>query len=232
MIYIYIFKNKIYGEWLIRDAHEYRISRILSGPSQRQRAKTTDSRINPGRVRHEARLSNETRRGINNVTQNSRRTSFGRTQISSEFHEVGNLMAETFELSDASKSPRFVIYISASIPPSSRIVGNVYPIFITLFYGIKCVRLSLESEDISSAWISTPLRSEYLISSYYLDTVENSVYLNSIYWSEIFVNARLAELLLFGFTYLHATSYYMYGRKIVGNEENRWAIMYVLYYEL
>ena len=46
-------------------------------------------------------------------------------------------MAETFELSDASKSPRFVIYTSASLPPSTRIVGNVYPIFITLFfYGI------------------------------------------------------------------------------------------------
>lgn len=161
--YIYIFKNETYSEWLIRDAHEYRISRILSGPSQRQRAKTTDSRINPGRVRHEARLSNETRRGINNVTQNSRRTNFGRTQISSEFHEVGNLMVETFELSDASKSPRFVIYnTSASISPSSRIVENVYPIFITPFYGIKCFRLSLESEDISSTWISTPLRARVL----------------------------------------------------------------------
>lgn len=83
-------------------------------------------------------------------------------------------MAETFELSDASKSPRFVIYTSASLPPSTRIVGNVYPIFITLFFlwYFKCFRLSLESEDISSTWLSTRLRPEYSISSYYLDTVE------------------------------------------------------------
>lgn len=68
---------------------------VLEIISTLQRAKTTDSRINPGRVQHEALA----RRGINSVTQNSRRI-------------VGNLTLETFELSKADPSASHALLFS------------------------------------------------------------------------------------------------------------------------
>lgn len=77
---------------------------VLEIISTLQRAKTTDSRINPGRVRHEA----SARRGINSVTQNSRRA---RLQQIFNRGIVGNLTLETFELSKADPSASHVSWL-------------------------------------------------------------------------------------------------------------------------
>lgn len=103
--------NKLHG--IIKfTTRGYKIcAHVLEIISTLQRAKTTDSRINPGRVQHEA----SARRGINSVTQNSRRI-------------VGNLTLETFELSKADPSASHALLFSEFLRRWSICRENFLPV--------------------------------------------------------------------------------------------------------